>query len=944
MAKVARNLLTFLSLTVAPITAFGASQTIAFDAIPNQIFGVSPFMIVAQASSGLPVSFVSTTPGVCKLSGSLVMLLSVGPCFIMASQAGNGSYSAASPVTQNFTVVQAKPAGTLTAAMGSPFAAGNLPGAIVTADFNGDGIPDIAALNLRYGQITVLLGNGSGGFTAAPGSPLETPVTAILGGGIATGDFSGDGIPDLVVSLSDRVVVYLGNGSGGFTFASFFGMYTPGVPVVGDFNDDGIQDVAVACNGQQSDSGFTDAMVILLGDGTGQFSAPISDQIIFPKVNDGYVTFSLAVGDFNGDGIQDLVAVDSVHTSLTVMLGNGSGGFTPIPGGPFIFDSPINFVDRPANAAIVVGDFNGDGIQDVATSYYSSSVAVLLGNGMGGFTPATGSPFLGTNWSTGPNALAEADFNGDGIPDLVVGGYFGGYVTVLLGNGSGGFTVASPFPTGFGATSIVAADFNGDGIEDVAGAEETSNDMAILFGGQASSASMLTAAPTSGVAPGATLRLVLTVSDTTAAFNQPTGTATFYDGSTLLGTSNQNASPFAFTISNLTSGSHTLTATYGSDSRTAGSTSNSLLIRVELPQTITFGPLPNVAVGTTAFTLSATATSGDAVSFASGTPVVCSVSGNIVTILASGGCSITASQAGDANYAAAVPVTQKFTVFFSDVAPGDNDYAAINAMAQHGITSGCASNGFCPNANVTRDEMAIFIVRAIYGNDNFTYSTTPYFTDVTSGTFGFKWIQKLRDLGITGGCTATTYCPGEVVTRDQMAVLIIRARLGVSIAGPGPTFTYPSTPYFTDATAESEFAFPWIQRMKMDGITSGCTATTYCSTDPVTRGEMAIFIMRGAFNQFLPVGTPVISQISPATLPLGTSETVTVTGVNTNFVQGTTVISPIPGVTIGTVTVTSPTSLMVQLTAASNAVAQPYSILAITGSEQDVLPNGLVLQ
>jgi hypothetical protein len=283
-------------------------------------------------------------------------------------------------------------------------------------------------------------------------------------------------------------------------------------------------------------------------------------------------------------------------------------------------------------------------------------------------------------------------------------------------------------------------------------------------------------------------------------------------------------------------------------------------------------------------------------------------------------------------------------VWFADVAPTDNDYDAINAMAQHGITAGCGNNDFCPNLNGTRDEMAIFIVRAIYGNDNFTYTTTPYFTDVTPTTFGFKWIQKLKDLGITNGCTATTYCPGTVVARDQMAVFIIRARLGVSIAGPSPTFTYPSTPYFTDATAASEFAFPWIQRMRLENITSGCTTTTYCGTLAVTRGQMAIFIMRGAFNQFLPAGTPFLTQISPATLSVRTSGIYTISGSNTNFVQGTTQLSPIPGVTIGAITVTSPTSMTIQLAAASNAVMQPYSILAITGSEQDVLPNGLVIQ
>jgi hypothetical protein len=107
---------------------------------------------------------------------------------------------------------------------------------------------------------------------------------------------------------------------------------------------------------------------------------------------------------------------------------------------------------------------------------------------------------------------------------------------------------------------------------------------------------------------------------------------------------------------------------------------------------------------------------------------------------------------------------------------------------------------------------------------------------------------------------------------------------------------------------------------------------------------MAIFIMRGAFNQFLPAGTPLITSISPSTLAPGTSGTFTITGANTNFVQGTTRLNPIPGVTIGTITVNSATSLTVQLTAASNATPQPYSALAITGSEQDVLPNGLVLQ
>jgi hypothetical protein len=132
--------------------------------------------------------------------------------------------------------------------------------------------------------------------------------------------------------------------------------------------------------------------------------------------------------------------------------------------------------------------------------------------------------------------------------------------------------------------------------------------------------------------------------------------------------------------------------------------------------------------------------------------------------------------------------------------------------------------------------------------------------------------------------------------------------------------------------------------MKLDGITGGCGNGNYCPNSPVTRGDMAIFIVRGAFNQLLPAGTPVVSQITPSTLARGSSGTFTITGVNTHFVQGTTTISSVLEVTIGTVTVNSATSLTVQLTAAANATAQPYSVLAITGTQEAVLPNGLVVQ
>ena len=355
-------------------------------------------------------------------------------------------------------------------------------------------------------------------------------------------------------------------------------------------------------------------------------------------------------------------------------------------------------------------------------------------------------------------------------------------------------------------------------------------------------------------------------------------------------------------------------------------------------QTITFGALGNVSYGTGPFTISATASSGLAVTFTSNTTAVCTVSGNTVTIVSAGGCSVTATQSGNATFAAAVPVTQSFAAGFLDVKPTDYYFNAINLLAQRGISTGCGSNNFCPTQNITRSQMAIFLVRAIEGGDTFTYSSTPHFADVPANAPGFQWIQHMYELGITTGCGNGNYCPNDNVTRDQMAVFIIRARYGAQAA-----FTYPTTPTFSDVPS-SETYFQWIQRLAQDGITAGCGSGTYCPGAPVLRGDMAIFLMRGAFNQLLPPSTPVVTQISPATLSPGASGTFTVTGSNTHFVQGTTTLSPIPGITIGPITVSGAASMTVQLTAASNAVTQLYSLVAITGTEQAVLPNGLRIQ
>lgn len=140
---------------------------------------------------------------------------------------------------------------------------------------------------------------------------------------------------------------------------------------------------------------------------------------------------------------------------------------------------------------------------------------------------------------------------------------------------------------------------------------------------------------------------------------------------------------------------------------------------------------------------------------------------------------------------------------------------------------------------MTRAEMAAFIIRVLYG-ENFSYSNQPLFTDVGPANQYFKYVQKLREIGITNGCTATTFCPDASVTRGQMAAFIIRARLGLLYTDLFPVLP---APLFSDVGSGNLF-FSYIQKMKELGITGGCTETQYCGNDTNTRGQMAVFLTR----------------------------------------------------------------------------------------------------
>jgi hypothetical protein len=174
-----------------------------------------------------------------------------------------------------------------------------------------------------------------------------------------------------------------------------------------------------------------------------------------------------------------------------------------------------------------------------------------------------------------------------------------------------------------------------------------------------------------------------------------------------------------------------------------------------------------------------------------------------------------------------------------------NDH--IYLMKQANVADFCNNdtNQFCPEDATTRATMALYIIRALYGGDSFTYRTQPYFTDVPATHPQFPHIQKMRELGYTAGCTATTYCPNDPVTRGQMAAFIVRTKLQRRF---DQTITFPTVPFFTDVPVDDIF-FGYIQKMKELGVTSGCTETAFCPWNTNTRGQMAVFVVRALLTQ-----------------------------------------------------------------------------------------------
>jgi len=489
---------------------------------------------------------------------------------------------------------------------------GHSASSVAVADLDSDGNPDLVVANncvsntnCQNGTAAVLLGNGDGTFQAA----VPYGSGGYIASSVAVADLDSDGNPDLVVTNNcvsntncdnGTVAVLLGNGNGTFQAAVPYGSggNQAQAVAIADVNGDGIPDLVVANFCVSSANCSNGTVAVLLGNGNGTFQPAV------PYGSGGYGANSVAVAVVNGSGKPEdiLVANNCVSSTncangtVAVLLGNGDGTFqTAVPYGSGGVDA----------YSVAVADVNGDGNPDLLVANdcpdcaTGGTVGVLLGNGDGTFQTAVA--YGSGGWES--YSVAVSDVNGDGNPDVVVANWCAstdcgnGSAGVLLGNGDGTFQTAVAFSSGdLYAAAVAVADLNGDGKPDLVLANScaSANDCATGSAGVLINTTLTPTATTLTSSPnpssfGQSVTFTATVK-ALPGFDKgtPTGTVSFYDGTTDIGNSNLNSNGVAtLTTSTLALGAHKMTAVYGGDANFSGSTSPVLKQVVEKSGTTT---------------------------------------------------------------------------------------------------------------------------------------------------------------------------------------------------------------------------------------------------------------------------------------------------------------------------------------------------------------------
>jgi Bacterial Ig-like domain (group 3)/FG-GAP-like repeat len=571
---------------------------------------------------------------------------------------------------------------------GEPYAAPSY------ADFNGDGIKDIALPMANGSEITVFLGKADGTFNA--------PAVIVVPGSaesLTTGDWNADGIPDIAVGYAENSLGYpgfqilIGKGDGTFTVGpNFYSMFqvggvTPEI-VSADVNNDGMQDLLVSSTGR---------LYVFTATGS----------LTFSYVNAMAIAGQFTVGDLNGDGFLDIVQANGT-TGVSVNLNKGNGTFASAAS--FDTSSTPNGLDYLL--FLTLGDFNNDGRLDLAASTNANHAYVALGNGDGTFASFASYNFTSPFQTV---SMSVADLDGDGKLDILVPSSTiavpsgPGALGVLYGNGDGTFQAPKTIGSFDSPTYAIVGDFNGDSIPDFAmvstntsvtpfvsalftllGAQSetaTVSNIALYYGGAnsvyAGYAGDIARAPSqsapivlqgvndttttlagSPASPlyGSPLTLTATVNSPSGQI--PTGTVTFYSNGSPIGSGTVTASSASgvatLTTSGLSAGPNNITASYSGDMQNAPSSGGLVVSVAPASASVALTSSVNPVSYSQAVTFVATLGSGvtGTVTFLDGATVLgtSSITGTtaaLTTSSMSGGAhSVSAQYNGDSNHSA----------------------------------------------------------------------------------------------------------------------------------------------------------------------------------------------------------------------------------------------------------------------------------------------------